>query len=461
MPALMLMWGNTSPDTRRSSSFSSQPSLYGSTSTVNSIQNDRSNNNNNSGKILPRHLCSSQQQDNSRVKSRSMSHVGGVVHCGRRKCSDCTPTLSLKSLVSPRRRGRTRRNSEMDTTSYGGPSPTSSRRGSRISGLNLFPQMVSPLRSRNSLSPPRLDFFQNHSRSRSDLVKSTLKVPDQSDIKQSQSHDVLTSLTCNSNNVGGDNSNNNNLLLPNGDVSIFVPNIIATSTTKQPESTCDSSSNNNIKVAEDSLTPLREHVAQLPGGSYPGQSPAAHHCSQCGHLSTPVSPVSTRGRVISLTESGYDTLTINRDGHYHRPSVFSIYEEHSNAGPNTAQNTANNNIVKVESESGPAHISSLLHKSQTSDDYTPPSMSAHRPQLLSINGHLIRDQRKISNFSLISDTSIGILVSIGYLMVCLFLKSATVHSNLTHIRILGFLYICVIGIYAFYSGHCDRGSLYA
>lgn len=464
MPALMLMWGNSSP-THRSPSFSSQPSLYGSTSSVGS-QNETEQQR-------------MQNAERARIKSRSMSYVGGM-HCGKRKCSDCTPTISLKSLISlPRRHARERRASEMDSTSFGGPSPTSSRRGSRISGLNVIHEFFH--KGRNSLSPPRSDYY--HSRSRSDLGPDSgsysLQVPNQNggDIRQSIScSDTLSAMNDHDHLHGNHHhhhqhnphenhshrhrhhshthhdseSSNNFPLLPNGDVSIYVPNLC-----NNKKDICDTASDNagkmhiNIIESDNKNVKTGDNLEVVVNGDNKNEGDNCSHCMEeegiC--ISIPSSPVSNSGRVTSLTESGYYTF-IPKDTQQQRRTVFSIYEETPPNNNNTATTSTNTNTIPMDNintsarhkhQSGSsarfgenqAEVRRLhreyLHENRAelqrlqreiSDEYNV-QLDITRPrktQLLSINGHLIRDERKISNFSLASESSIGLLVSI-YLLV--------------------------------------------
>ena len=168
MPALMLLWGhNTTTSPSRRSSFLSQPSLYGSNSTLHCVYHEQ----------RTRMPSVSQSETESpgvappapvKPKSRSMSNVG-VVHCGKRKCSDCTPTLSLRSLLSPKRNG-VRRYSTVDTT-FGGRSPAPIQRRFRTSSMSPATTPTSS-RTRNSLSPPPAGYSGNHMRSSTDLGRS-------------------------------------------------------------------------------------------------------------------------------------------------------------------------------------------------------------------------------------------------------------------------------------------------
>ena len=201
-------------------------------------------------------------------------------------------------------------------------------------------------------------------------------------------------------------SNNNvskSLLLSNGDISITVPDIIVKSNTDST-ATCDNTTpaqNDKQESDNNNKTPDNCEIAIPAESLCPSTSKgdlASHKDAICQFLS-PVSPDKHRHHHhMTASESGYNTLITPKDllpphhqHQHHHSSVYSLYEDKKSDN----QKILLRRLTSDTSEEGTAEI----------------NHTRNEPRLLSINGHLIRDQRKISDFSLISDSSIGILVS--------------------------------------------------
>ena len=369
------------------------------------------------------HSCAATETADGRTKSRSMTNVRAGIHCGKKKCRDCTPTLSLRNLLTPAGGSHTtlnRRYSNVETLLLGNrrsSSSTLSAQSSTYCDYRSIPAEYQPIYGRNLTPYDNTTRRLGHSSSRSSshidtqqAVTSHALPPHQHQHQhqQRQAEDGSQGHYCShdcSSSGGSQSADSRNLSVRN--ISICVPQIRLDGVACPP-STSSSQLNDVVSTDAYDTLPAITLPPTTEGVSVGGLDSARSYDRAVSEPTTP-----TAGYKHMLDPAHKAFIMTNNNNACTSPqqqSVFSVF---------------NNNAINEHScdDENSDDVSCRRHDDNVSEqqqyeqiNVTTSSINNHRDvtyqqrRYLGVNGGTdVSKLRRCSNFSMLSDTSYAFL----------------------------------------------------